>query len=163
MWWAVQYRVATSLTAVFSTDSHLETGKDGRGEDDGPCQHALETCLRQLWSMQAEVGRDNFQTLSSFSFFVVVRYDLIMKMETLTRDSQYLKVNHTLTRSPQSPQTQSTHIAKFLTHQLYTLDSRQLDRIEYNEIILRFFVQQKLNLDIETDFVHHQGIRGHTR
>ena len=29
-------------------------------------------------------------------FPLVVRYDLIMKMETLTRDSQYLKVNYTL-------------------------------------------------------------------
>ena len=95
MWWALSYWVATSLcfTTVFSLDSHLETSPAGRGENDGPGQHALETCLRQLWPLQAEVGR----TFSYFEliFSAVVRYDLIMKMETLTRDSQYLKVNHT--------------------------------------------------------------------
>ena len=73
MWWAVEYWVATSLcfTTVFSLDSHLETGPDGRGEDDGTCQHALETCLRQLWPLQAEVSQDTFRLATTFALLLL--------------------------------------------------------------------------------------------
>ena len=161
MWWAVEYWVATSLrfTTVFSLDSHLETGPDGRGEDDGPCQHALETCLRQLWPLQAEVGWDNFQTLSSFSFFCCQIWshyedgDTDQRLPVSQGESYVDKVScpatmlHTTIDNPR------------ILLNYWRFSCRLLHRIKYNGIVLRLFFS-KISEVVTTWYDAHIIVEG---